>query len=69
MGAEKHDSDFPNIGRPAMGALHLERITKLEHLTKYSETDLLKIHGVGPKAIRILKEALKEKGLSFAEAE
>src|SRR5690349_4280731 len=61
------ESDFPNIGRPATGALTLEGYTRLEQLTKVSEKELLKIHGVGPKAIRILREALEAKGLSFAE--
>ena len=61
------ESDFPNIGRPATGALALEGYTRLEQLTKISEKELLAIHGVGPKAIRILREALDAKGLSFAE--
>jgi hypothetical protein len=30
---------------------------------------LLKLHGVGPKAVRIIKESLRENGLAFAKAE
>jgi hypothetical protein len=36
-------------------------------LTALAEQDLLRLHGVGPKAIRLLREALAEAGLSFAE--
>lgn len=57
--------DLPNIGKPATQALELVGITRLEQLDAWREADLLKLHGVGPKAIRILKEALAEKGLSF----
>ncbi|MCI0610406.1 MAG: DUF1801 domain-containing protein [Anaerolineae bacterium] len=42
--------------------------TKLKQLTKVTEAELLKIHGVGPKAVGMLREALKAKGISFATA-
>jgi hypothetical protein len=29
------------------------------------EPDLLKLHGMGPKAVRILRETLADRGLSF----
>lgn len=55
-----------NIGNPARNALALAGITHLGQLTKVSEQELLKLHGVGPKAIRLLREALVMHGLSFA---
>lgn len=61
-------SDLPNIGAPAMRALLAERYTQLKQLTKVTEAELLQLHGVGPRAIRILREALKAKGLSFKKA-
>ncbi|MGO4548227.1 DNA-binding protein [Paenibacillus sp. 2TAB23] len=61
------ESDFPKIGQPATRALSHAGLYKLEQLTKVTEADLLKLHGLGPKAIRILNEVLKEKGLSFAK--
>lgn len=66
MPAQK--SDFPKIGLPATNALAVEGYTQLKQLTKLSEAELLQMHGVGPKAVRILKEALKAKGLSFKPA-
>lgn len=56
-----------SIGQPATRALSYANITHLEQLTKVSAEELLKLHGVGPKAIRLLKEALEGKGLAFAE--
>ena len=56
-----------NIGNPARSALAEAGITRLGQLTKISEKELLKLHGVGPKAIRLLREALAIRGLSFAQ--
>ena len=61
------DHDFPKaIGNPAINALLHAGYTRLEQLTHVSEKDISNLHGVGPKAIRILRETLAEKGLSFA---
>lgn len=68
MTTKKQESDFPNIGAPATRALEIEGYTTLKQLTKISETELSQLHGVGPKAIRILAETLKAKGLSFKES-
>lgn len=67
MSNKNSSSDLPNIGAPATRALEHEGYTTLKQLTKLSAIDLLQMHGVGPKAIRILKEALKAKGWSFKE--
>ncbi|KGL42396.1 DNA-binding protein [Listeria sp. SHR_NRA_18] len=58
---------LPNIGKPATNALELLEITTLEQVAAHDEKTLLKIHGVGPKAIGILKEALADRGLAFNE--
>ncbi len=42
-------------------------ITRYEQLTEMTEKDLLAIHGVGAKAIRILGEGLRARGLSFKD--
>lgn len=51
----------PAIGRPATNALMAAGITCLEDLENLTSEDLAALHGVGPKAIRILKQALDEK--------
>lgn len=58
-------TDLPNIGGPARSAFFQVGVTQLADLVKYSESEILAMHGVGPKAIRLLKPALAEKGLSF----
>ena len=50
---------------PARRALREAGITDLKQLTGFSEAELLKLHGVGPKAIRMLREALAQRGLAF----
>lgn len=59
------DTDFPKTSKPAERALISAGYTRLEQLSGVSEKELLKLHGMGPKAIRILKEALKERGMSL----
>lgn len=61
------EHDFPNIGKPATRALTNAGYRKLAQFTQVTESEILKLHGVGPKAVRILNEALNEKGLSFAK--
>lgn len=58
--------DFPKIGQPALRALAGAGYTRLEQLTRVREADLLRLHGVGPKAIRLLKAALASRGQSLA---
>jgi predicted flap endonuclease-1-like 5' DNA nuclease len=58
----------PGIGAPATRALAAAGITRLEQLTSFSEAELLKLHGVGPKAIRLLRAALSQRRLKYAHA-
>lgn len=57
--------DLPKIGKPATRALNAYGISSLEDVAHYNKTTLLDIHGVGPKAIKLLEEALKNQGLHF----
>lgn len=49
-------------GRPARQAREAAAYTQLEQLTSLSEQELLKLHGIGPKALGLLRQALAEKG-------
>ena len=53
------------ISAPARRALERKGINTLLNLSKYREKEILKLHGMGPGSIPKLKNALKEKGLSF----
>lgn len=54
--------DLPRIGRPATGALLDRGVTTLDQVAAMSERELLMLHGVGPRAVRLLREALAEQG-------
>jgi predicted flap endonuclease-1-like 5' DNA nuclease len=59
--------DLPDeIGKTAARELASSGITSLEQVAARSRDELLAIHGVGPKAIRILGEALAARGLAYA---
>ena len=56
--------DLPDsIGKTAARELSLHGITSLKEVAAHSRKELLAIHGVGPKAIAILGETLRAKGL------
>lgn len=55
------------IGKPATRALLLAGITTLGQAAERSEAELLELHGVGPRAIRLLGEALRASGRDFAQ--
>ena len=61
----QNKNDFPKIGAPATRALEAAGYTNLMQLTKVTEAELGQLHGMGSKALGILRETLKEKGLSF----
>ncbi|MBK9925346.1 MAG: DUF1801 domain-containing protein [Anaerolineales bacterium] len=58
-------SDLPKIGAPATRALEAAGYTTLKQLTKVTEAEIAQLHGMGPKALGILRDTLKAQGLSF----
>lgn len=55
------------IGNPATRALHNAGYDRLEQLTTATTKELLNLHGFGPRALRLLREALAEQGQTFAD--
>jgi DNA-directed RNA polymerase alpha subunit len=60
-------SDFPKLSAPAQRALANTNIQNLQQLSKFSESEIKKLHGIGPNAIHELRKALSKKGLSFVK--
>ena len=58
-------TDLPKLAAPARRALLAAGYTSLQDLTQVSEADIMNLHGMGPNAMRALREALTERGLSF----
>ena len=70
MSARKKSADdatsvLPKIGKPATRALAAIGITRLDQVARLTRADLLAIHGVGPKAVGILEDALSARGASL----
>lgn len=63
--AEKEKKFLSLLSAPARRALENNGIKTLEQLSKHSEKDIIKFHGVGKTTIPILQKVLKEKGLAF----
>lgn len=61
----QQDSDFPRLSQPALRALAGAGIQRLEQLTNFSENKIRQLHGMGPKALGQLRQALVGRGLSF----
>ncbi|MBD2702692.1 hypothetical protein IC229_18745 [Spirosoma sp. BT702] len=63
----KKEHPFDVLSQPAQRALAHTGIQTLEQVAELSESEFLKLHGVGPKSIHILKPILIENGLDFAQ--
>jgi DNA integrity scanning protein DisA with diadenylate cyclase activity len=64
--SEQGTHDFPaKLGAPAQRALAGAGFTRLEELAKVSEAEIKKLHGIGPNALKKLRDALEAIGLSF----
>lgn len=64
--ATQPPDDLPRIGRPATNALRERGVTSLDQVAAMSERELLALHGVGPRAVQLLREALAARGRELA---
>ncbi|MEP6781525.1 MAG: DNA-binding protein [Gemmatimonadaceae bacterium] len=62
------ESAFPQgVSQPAIRALNSVGVASVESLARHREIDIADLHGMGPKAMGVLKAALKDKGKSFSK--
>lgn len=60
-------SDLPDrLSAPARRALAGAGVERLDQLATKTEAELLRLHGMGPKAMGQLREALAARGMTFA---
>jgi hypothetical protein len=64
---KKQPSDLPKLAAPAQRALAGAGIQNLKDLTKFSESQIKALHGIGPNALKQLRRAMKAKRFSFAK--
>lgn len=57
----------PGIGAPALRALQHDGVRSLADLAEREEKDLLALHGMGPRALGILRDALAASGRGFRQ--
>jgi len=66
--SDQGESNLPiELSQPARRALVGAGYLGLEQLTEISEDEVKQLHGIGPKAIGLLRHALETLGLSFAD--
>jgi hypothetical protein len=66
QGMTSPDAGLPqSIGAPATRALTDAGYSRLGELANVPVAELRKLHGVGPKALRLLQEALEQQGMSL----
>ncbi len=56
------------LSAPARRALEHIGVTTLTTLATYSERELLQLHGMGPRSLPTLRNALRRQGLAFKDA-
>ena len=56
-------TDVPKISRPANDALDAAGLTTLEKVAATPRKEVASLHGMGPRGIRILAEAIDAAGL------
>ncbi|MBB5395768.1 DNA-directed RNA polymerase subunit alpha C-terminal domain-containing protein [Mucilaginibacter sp. AK015] len=62
----KTDHPFNKLSQPAQRALANAGITGVRDLSRFTEKEIMKLHGIGKSAIPVLKEALHKHDLYFA---
>lgn len=61
------DGFLSQFSAPARRALENAGIKTVKQLAKYSQKEIMALHGMGPASLPKLKAALKEAGLDFKE--
>lgn len=61
------DELTPRFGRVALAAFAAHGWTTLEDLARVPRTELAAVHGVGPKALRVLDEELAARDEASAD--
>jgi DNA-directed RNA polymerase alpha subunit len=61
------EQEWEEIGlsAPARRALINAKLTKIEHLKKLTEKQLMSLHGIGPSSLPIIKKAMRKYKVSF----
>ena len=56
------DAFPPGLSGPALRALAVAGVRSMTDLARWTERDLAALHGMGPKGVRMLRDALEASG-------
>lgn len=56
---------LPPLASPARRALKAAQVETLDDLRKLTEAQTAKLHGMGPNAMKILRDAMEAAGVDF----
>ena len=62
MGTE--ETNLPRLAAPARRALEGAGYTRLEDLTKVTESEVMHLHGMGANAMQVHRDARRARGLA-----
>jgi DNA-directed RNA polymerase alpha subunit len=62
---KKTDALPPKMGKPAERALAHAGIQSLTDLSRFTEQEILNLHGIGKKAMTIMQQAMAANKISF----
>ncbi len=66
-GQDQNQNDLPEkLSNPAKRALVAAGIFSLEQLTHYKESEIKRLHGIGPNAMVMLEKSMRESNLTFS---
>lgn len=66
-GSDPRDDLPAPLAKPARRALARAGYTRLEQFAKLTEAEVRDLHGMGPKALDLIRDALAAKGQTFAK--
>ena len=58
----------PGMSGPSLRALDAAGVRSLSDVARWTKSDLARLHGMGPKALALLEQALEASGTSFRQA-
>lgn len=64
---KRNDGFLSLLSAPARRALEREGITSVKQLARYSEAEILALHGIGPSSLPKLRQALQSENQDFRQ--
>ena len=69
MPERKRDHELPDhLSQPVIRALNSVGVTRVANVSRFTRSEILALHGIGPKSIGPLEEEMERAGVSYAES-